>query len=50
MVSLHQGVLGFRGEVYDGVTPIAVVALQTFATGDTLPTSFDFCVLEFGPM
>jgi hypothetical protein len=37
------------GEVYDGVTPIAVVALVTFASSETVPTLFDFCVLELGP-
>lgn len=38
------------GEVYDGVTPIATIAVQTFSTSDTVPTSFDFCILELGPI
>jgi hypothetical protein len=37
------------GEAYDGVTPIAQVAIQTYSGSDTLPTQFDYCVLHVGP-
>ncbi len=37
------------GEAYDGVTPIAQVAVQTYAGSDTQPTVFDYCVLHLGP-
>ncbi len=37
------------GEIYDGVTPISMVGVMTYAGSDTLPTAFDFCVLHLGP-
>lgn len=37
------------GEVYDGVTPIAVVGVLTYAGSDTIPTVIDFCVQHIGP-
>jgi hypothetical protein len=37
------------GEVYDGVTPIAQIAVQTFNGSDTMPSAFDYCVLHIGP-
>jgi hypothetical protein len=37
------------GEAYDGTTPIAQVAVQTYAASDTTPTEFEYCVLDLGP-
>ncbi len=37
------------GAAYDGVQPIAQVAVQTYAGSETLPTNFDYCVLHLGP-
>lgn len=37
------------GESYDGVTPISLVGVLTYAGSDTLPTNFDYCVLHLGP-
>ncbi len=37
------------GATYDPSTPLAQIAVQTYAGSETLPTAFEYCVIHLGP-
>lgn len=37
------------GEQYDGVTPIVQIVVQSYATSDSQPTLFHYCLIDIAP-